>query len=70
MEFKDKVYLASKYAEKGYDYETLKYGDDLYYLDGSPEKGKVISEIWELVCEYKEEGSKQFRETYKDYKLY
>jgi len=70
MEFQEKVYLASKYAEKGYDYESLIYGDDLYHLADTFEKEVIADEIWDLVCEYKEEGSKQFRETYKDYKLY
>jgi len=70
MEFQEKVYLASKYAEKGYDYETIKYHDDLYYLDSREGGEFIIDEIWDLVCEYREEGSKQFRETYKDYKLY
>lgn len=70
MEFKQKVYIASKYAEKGYDYEALIYGDDLYHLDGTDEKYIIADEIWDLVCEYEVEGSRRFRETYKDYKLY
>lgn len=70
MEFKDKVFIASKYAEKGYSYEDLSYGDDLYHLDGDDSKEEVLDDIWDLVTEYKEEGSKAFREKYRDYKLY
>lgn len=70
MTTEDKIHIASKYAEKGYDYEDLKYGDDLYYLDGNPEKETIVDEIWNYVNEYKESGSTAFREKYKEYKLY
>ena len=69
MEFKEKVYLATKFAEKGYDYETIIYHDDLYHLK-SEERDVIVDEIWDLIIEYKEEGSKRFREVYKDYKMY
>lgn len=67
MNKEEKVYLASKFAEKGYDYETILYGDDLYNVE---DKDSVMDEIWDLVCEYNSIGSIQFRENYKDYKLY
>lgn len=70
MTKEDKIWIASKYAEKGYDYEDLKYGDDLYHLDGNPEKETILDEIWDYVNEYKETGSTAFREKYKEFKLY
>lgn len=70
MEKEDKIWIASKYAEKGYSYNDLKYGDDLYHLDGTDEKETVIDEISELMTEYEEIGSIAFREKYKAYKLY
>lgn len=70
MKEEDKIWIASKYAEKGYDYSDLKYGDDLYHLDGNPEKESILDEIWEYVIEFKEIGSRAFREKYKAFKLY
>jgi hypothetical protein len=64
MKVEEKIYLASKFAEKGWDYETCYYGDDLY---GQEEE---IDEIWEYVLEFKEIGRKQFKEKYSQYKLY
>lgn len=58
------LWIASKYADKGYDFEQLKYGDDLYG------KENLADEVWEFVTEYKEIGSVAFREKYKEYKLY
>jgi|GEM_PF-1643478 len=70
MKTEEKIYIASKYAEKGYSYEDLKYGDDLYHLDGSDDKETILDEIWEYVAEYEDYGSIAFREKYKAYKLY
>jgi hypothetical protein len=64
MEEKDRIWIASKYGSKGYDYEALYYGDDLYG------KEDLADEIWKYVTEYKEIGSVAFREKYKEYKLY
>jgi len=64
MEKSEMLFIASKYAEKGYDYENLYYGDDLYG------KEHLADEIWEYVIEYKEIGSIAFREKYKEFKLY
>jgi hypothetical protein len=70
METKDKIWIASKYASKGYGYEDLKYGDDLYHLDGKDEKETILDEIWGYVTEYEDYGSIAFREKYKEFKLY
>ncbi len=67
MELKDKIWIASKYAEKGYDYETLRYGDDLY---GQENISELTDEIWEYIDEYREFGRRAFYEKYKEYKLY
>ena len=64
MEKEQMVWIASKYAEKGYEYEDLCYGDDLYGQE------HLADEVWEYVIEYKEIGSIAFREKYKEYKLY
>ena len=64
MTEEEKIYLASKFAEKGTDYEKAMYGDDLYGQEDQ------IDDIWEYVTEYKEIGSIQFREKYKEFKLY
>ena len=64
MTKEEMIYLASKCAEKGWDYETLYYSDDLY------DKEKFAEQVYEFVIEYRKEGSKAFREKYKDYKLY
>ncbi len=70
MEKEEKIWIASKYAARGYGYDTLKYGDDLYHLDGNPEKEEIIDEILGYITEYKEIGSIAFKEKYKEYKLY
>ena len=64
MEKSEMIWIASKYASKKYDFEQMKYGDDLYG------KEKHADEIWEYVEEYEEIGSLAFREKYKEYKLY
>jgi len=45
--------VALKYVEKGYDFEDLRYGDDLY--KASPEE---IEECLEYYSNIKEEGTK------------
>lgn len=64
MEKEEMIFIASKYAEKGYGFEQLKYGDDLYG------KEHLADEVWEYVVEYKSIGSIAFREKYKEFKLY
>ena len=58
------IYLASKAFDKRWDFETLKYGDDLYGKETSAE------EVWEYVEELQEEGRKAFYEKYKEFRLY
>ena len=65
MELKDKVYLASKVFDKGWDFETFKYGDDAYHLTQED-----IDDIWYMVDDIRENGMRAFREEYKDFKLY
>jgi hypothetical protein len=69
METADQIWLASKAAEKGWSYETLKYGDDLYSFRDN-EKEELMDSIWGYVTEYKEIGSIAFSEKYKGYSLY
>jgi len=64
MEKAELIYLASKYAAKGYDYEKMYYCDDFY---GDEEQAEAC---WDYVVEYNEIGSKAFYEKYKEYKLY
>lgn len=64
MEKSEMIWIASKYAEKGYDFEQLKYGDDLNGKEG------FADEVWEYVEEYKQIGSIAFRVRYKEFKLY
>jgi hypothetical protein len=64
METKEKIYIASKYADKGYNYEQLKYGDDLYGREN------FADDVWDYIIEYKEIGSTAFVEKYKEYQLY
>lgn len=58
------LWIASKYADKGYDFEKMKYGDDLYG------KEDFADNVWEYVVECKEIGRKAFYEKYKEFKLY
>ena len=58
------LWIASKAADKGWDFEKLKYGDDLYG------KEELAEDIWEYVEEYKEIGSVQFNKKYKEFKLF
>ena len=64
MDKAEMIYIASKCAEKGYDYETLRYGDDMY------ENSQFTDDVWEYVVEYKEIGSIDFRKKYKEFELY
>jgi len=64
MPEEEMIYLASKYADKGYSIDQLTYGDDLYG------RKHLADDIWEYVCEYKEIGSTAFAEKYKNNQLY
>jgi len=69
MKKEEKIWIASKYAAKGYSYDDLKYGDDLYNYSGD-ELEELMDDIWGYVTEYRDFGSVAFREKYKDHKLY
>lgn len=58
------IWIASKYADKDYDFDQLKYGDDLYGRE------KFADEVWKYVQEFKDIGRWAFYEKYKDFKLY
>lgn len=58
------LFIASKYSEKGYGYEELRYGDD---LNGREE---FADEVHEYMVEYNKIGSIAFYDKYKEYKLY
>lgn len=64
MTEEQKIYLASKFADKGWDYETCKYGDDIY---GNEE---LIDDVWNYVTECKEIGRTAFYIKYCKYNLY
>jgi len=64
MEKEDLIWLASKAAEKGWSYETLKYSDDLYDHEDD------IELVWPYVEEYKENGRAAYREKYKGNSMY
>lgn len=60
------VKAASYALMKGYDYETMKYCDEMYG------KEKYMEEVWEIVEEAEEIGMKWFREWAKEnnYQIY
>ena len=58
------IWIASKAADKNWDYETLKYCDDMYDDQDS------IDDVWKYVKEYREIGTKMFNEKYKSFKLF
>jgi len=64
MNEEDKIYIASKYAKKRYDYEALRYGDDMY------ENPESVDDVISYMEEYYEIGSKAFYEKYKEFNLY
>jgi len=64
MEKKDLIWLASKAFDKKWDYETLKYADDLYG------KESLVDDVWEYVEELESIGTIAFYEKYKEFKLY
>jgi len=64
MKKSDMIWIASKYVQKGYNYEQLKYGDDLYG------KEHLADEVWAYVEECKKIGTDAFYKKYSEYKLY
>lgn len=70
MDKAEKLWIASKYAAKGYGYEQLKWGDDLYDHNSDPDFEELVDEIFEYMVEREEIGSIAFAEKYKEFKLY
>ena len=64
MENSVKIYLASKAFVKNWDFEKLKYSDDLYGKEG------YADDVWEYVEEICLIGTISFKEKYKDFKLF
>ena len=58
------IYLATKAFDKGWDFETLRYGDNLYG------KEQYADEVWEYVDQMRETGRAAFYEEHKEFKLY
>lgn len=58
MEKLSMVQLAKKAIEKKWDFEQLKYGDDLYG------KEHLADEVWDLVEECERIGTVAFNEKY------
>lgn len=59
-----KIYLATKAFDKNWDFEELKYSDDLYG------KEEYADDIYEYVEEIYSIGTISFKEKYKDFKLF
>lgn len=57
MTYKELAEIAMKYVDKGYDYEALMYGDDLY--DATDREKEICGELW---SECREIGFKAFQE--------
>lgn len=66
MQKSDMIWLASKAVAKKWDFETLKYSDDLYTKDYL----SIADEVWEYVEECEKIGTTAFYEKYKEFKLY
>lgn len=64
MDQQEMLFIATKAISKKWDYETMKYSDDLYDYES------LAEEVWEYVEECEEIGTAAFREKYKDFKLY
>jgi hypothetical protein len=60
----EKIFLASKAFSKNWDFEELKYGDDLY------NKTHFADDIWKYLEEIEIIGVILFKNKYKDIKLY
>lgn len=64
MEQSEIIYLATKAFDKRWDFETLKYGDDLYGRE------QYADDVWEYVEELQQGGRAVFYEKHKQIKLY
>ena len=64
MTKEDVIWVASKVFEKGWDYETLKYSDDLHF--GS----EYADVVWEYAEEMRSIGRIAFYEKYTGFRFY
>ena len=64
MENSVKIYLATKAFSKNWNFEKLKYSDDLY------NKEEYAEDVWEYVEEIYSIGTINFKEKYKDFKMF
>ena len=60
MKFDEQVRLALKAIEKKWNFEQLKYGDDLYGKEHNAD------EVWDLVEECEAIGTVAFRQKYSE----
>ena len=58
------IWIAIKFAERGYAFDKVYFSDDLYGNE------KYADEIWGYMEEYKDIGRIAFREKYKKYGSY
>ncbi len=64
MKTEEKIWLASKAFNRGWDFEKLKYSDDLYGRED------LADDVWNYVDEMRDYGLINFRESYPNVKLY
>lgn len=65
MEKSEMLWIASKYKQKGYSFEQMLYGDDMY--EATEEEKDIVGEY---MTEYEDIGRVAFYEKYKEFKLY
>lgn len=65
MTTEEKLFLASKVFDKGWDFETFCYTDESKEIDEDEKE-----EIWDLVEEISDYGVLAFKEKHNDIKLY
>lgn len=64
MEVSEMLWIASKAVAKTWDFEELKYGDDLYGRE------QYADDVWKYVEECMTIGTAAFYEKYQNHKLY
>lgn len=69
MNKEELIYQATKVFNKGWDYEKLKYSDDMYNYNGD-ELEDLCDKIFDYVSEIETYGTIAFKEKYKDVKMY
>ena len=63
MESNEKLRLAIKAIDEMWDFEKLKYSDDLYKYEGE-DLDEISEDIWAYVEEFMKIGSISFNEKY------